>query len=490
MSDVGPQNTQNNYAEALRILNDVGVEYMSATSDAMFKKLFVQSSDTEKVKGHRELVIKVVSNVIGLLDKESNYSVLISGEKLVDREIRNTELVDESVNARVVEMRANTKGAKRNTKRANKKSNQDTPAVQYTNLPENPKVDCTSRVTLDGDEEIFFDVEMQVSKNQKSLMGSRLPHYGEYLSQLKLGKDVTERKARKVFSTALYMWNCDESDKVGVIWGTPRECFTSADKGLSYPDVKFPVCCVQIFLGETIRALEIIGRAWESIKDLINDVNAQRSVIQKALKERTEELARKLLGSNIDEMRGGFLARKGGYEESDFANDPELLKKFRKVETFEMMQLIAASSAMTAEEVDNILSKEVKSIYEDLKVTEENIVNDVYLEKETEWLNLIEAAETKATAATAVANGKTRVLKEIKKVKHYNIDNKEYQLSKADLNRLLPDEDLCNRVIMSIVNEEEDEDERYELRNGDLIVTEKSASLSQEAAQEPVGVKN
>ncbi len=276
----------------------------------------------------------------------------------------------------------------------------------------NLKVDCASRITLANSKEIVFDIEMQVSKNQKPLMGSRLPHYGEYLCQLKFNGDEAKCQARKAFATALCMWNCDETNKFGVIWGTPRECFTSTESnaGVEYPDIKFPVCCVRIFLGRTVRALEVVKTKLESVGHLIDNAAEYKSALDEACKSRSTELESKfnqLWGTNIsiDNLRSELIEfiktrrkkveKNEGYEESDFSSDQEFLEKFKKVEAFELMQLIAASSAMSSEKVEQICSKKVRSMYEYLKISEENIMDDVLLEKECEWMKSIQAAQTK-----------------------------------------------------------------------------------------------
>ncbi len=439
----------------LHFLSDAGIEYVAATSDAMYKKLFVQSSN-EKTSEYRRLLIEAVSTVVGYLDKDKEYSILSSGTKLADRTTEEEKLLEESINSQIVVVPGTTrKVTKRTKEQTDKETKRAISATQYPNLSENLKVDCASCIKLDNAEEVVFDIEMQVSKNQKPLMGSRLPHYGEYLTQLKFSGDNAKHYARKAFSTALCMWDCDDANKFGVVWGTPRECFinTESNQGVVYPSVKFPVCCAQIFLGETVRALEVIRTKLGLERHLIDDVRGCKSVLNEVCESRSAELESKfqqLWGEDIsinklrsELMRGG---KDDGYEESDFKNEEDALEKFKIVEYFELMQLIATSNAMSTEKVQQICSKKVRSMYEDLKISEENIMNDVLLEKERGWLQSIQAAQTEEAIKEAAGQILGYLGKEAVGIKSRRIDK-----IISDTKSKFPDVDLDrSRVIKQV----------------------------------------
>lgn len=149
----------------------------------------------------------------------------------------------------------------------------------------------------------------------------------------------------------------------------------------------------------------------------------------------------KAIRKNIKEEIG---EREEGYEESDFENDPELLKKFRELEAFEMMQLIAASNTMTAEEIGELCSKKIRSMYEDLKITEENIVNDEIQINESRWLESIRAAQEEATVNEQAG----RILG---KLFNYPVNNSpgDFCLPKNEFEAIVSKE-LKNRVIEQI----------------------------------------
>ena len=120
-------------------------------------------------------------------------------------------------------------------------------------LPSTPKVDLASSVTFDSKEVAIFGIEMQVANKHNPSISVRIDDYGEHLSRLKLASDPAKFQAKKVYETALCLWDSDDN-QLGVIWGRPRGCFTSAKQearvGVEYPKIDFPVCCTQVFLGK------------------------------------------------------------------------------------------------------------------------------------------------------------------------------------------------------------------------------------------------
>ena len=202
----------------------------------------------------------------------------------------------------------------------------------------------------------------------------------------------------------------------------------------------------------------------------------KRKIVKNALDKRTGELKTKfknLFGQDIDNLylqwrdmqKSNRIATKDkGYQEKDFINDKQLLSIFKQLENFELLQLIVASSAMSEENVNALVSKTVKELYMDIRINENNVGYDpqearnIWLSREVHNLNSeVHNLNSKVQGLnTQIENAKSEIktLNGVTSVQKALIQRmrsgKNPELTTAEFKQLFPVKELRHRIIEKI----------------------------------------
>jgi hypothetical protein len=344
---------------------ELGIEYLSATGDALFKGLFVQGlgADSE----YKKLLVRAVAYVIGKSDAYTGdeSSILLSkGKRLDEYDVSQVSMIQESIADKEF-------GGRGDSKKGKKK----------TNLPELPEVDFAALVSLVEkerylrDESCIVGIEMQVEDQHN--MGARLQDYGTRLFRFPINGGAS---MQKVFEAALCMWDSVDL-RLGAGLRIDRNLIVR--RGEKCLDVEVPVCCVQIFLGKLIFATdEIIKFVKEHIREK-GSVEARAAAIAAARDERRAELKSKFgkLGVNVDELYSMelFQEESEDFELENFNDDPNAKELFRALESYELLEFLSIGNLMTRDFVSKqIKSKTVKELYNKMEIRENNVALDPY----------------------------------------------------------------------------------------------------------------
>jgi hypothetical protein len=274
-----------------------------------------------------------------------------------------------------------------------------------------------------------FGIELQVENKHDPSMFVRLNDYAERLSRLPLASKKERRTrftTRKVYEVGLCMWNCDDVQELGVVWGVLKNCLTSSQgtTGVQYPNVSYPLCCAQIFLGELVNVTdEVIKFMKTATLGQRRDPNLRAQSISAVRDSRRTELKGKfdaLFGSrgfgigDIDVIYNSarFANRGQGFSEADFLGDDLSLQNFRIVESYELLEFFSIGSTMSQDIVDQLVSKTVRGLYMSIKINEGNIslnrdqARDIWLSKEfAEALDRADIGDLTTTVLSRLLGG-------------------------------------------------------------------------------------
>ncbi len=193
---------------------NLNVEHFTVTSDAMFKRCFVQGSTN--VDEHRRVLVRCVSDMVAnfpeqkLIDR--SVTQLSQGKSLSSCSVKSSELLAEVVHNTQASVNLNGEGDKQSTE------------IEKS-LPKEPKVDLTVKNTMENGKSCIIGVEMQVRKNPMLPMFIRLQHYGVALAVKYMGKDGVE----KIFEVALCMWDWPRSNNSNNVNGSNDERLEPTD---------------------------------------------------------------------------------------------------------------------------------------------------------------------------------------------------------------------------------------------------------------------
>jgi hypothetical protein len=399
--------------------NNLGIEYLTVTSDEMFKRSFVMS-DHPDLNARKCLLIRTVADLIERLDGGQGMSKTFENSSLGERSITKVTMIQETVFSKPLGLLGDKAKKSKKIKKAGEEVEED-PAQnltkQQTKLPTLPKVDFAGLVTFDNKENCIFGIELQVENSHDSSIHVRLEDYGDRLSRLRLSIDGGKFEVRKVYETGLCMWDSDKSDALGVAWAPPRLCFTSTSSqgknGPVYPDVIakglgcVPVCCAQLFLGKLVICTAEIIKYLQGVEEgkLISK-DDQVEAINRAKQEGRQRLKGKFgsLEYNIDQLYEYFRSvamsiPSEGFTETNFDANPELKEAFRKLEEYELLEFFSVGNSMRQSDVDNLISKTVKGLYMSTKIDENNIAYDQRQAREIWLADHYIAAKNEAKAA-------------------------------------------------------------------------------------------
>lgn len=383
---------------AMEAAEKLRVQHFSATTDAMFKRLFVQGINEDELKANRELLVCTVKSVIGHSLRGSLLGERC--ERLLEQRIGEPiELVQETLND--PQSNLNVSGSSANFQ--NKKGK----------LPDMPKVDFAAKVVLQGkgsekDEHCVFGVEMQVRYDPKFPMFVRLPYYGNLLSRLCSEEDTQtgskqKKMALETFAAAICMWDNDVGNLVKIS-GVERGNFCNPDKNsrgaVFYKEIAYPVCCAQIFL---VKYVDVMSHLIAAIneqniphvseikvreKRAVNQFGEERQKRQTQLKEKFNKLySRDGVVVDVDALRNKFkgllgdvaydIKNKtiGGLMEDDVPE--EYKEEFKILEIYELLEFFSVGNVTIEGDInDEVISNTVRSLYMNTAITKDNVTND------------------------------------------------------------------------------------------------------------------
>lgn len=380
---------------------NLNVEHFTVTSDAMFKRCFVQGSTN--VDEHRRVLVRCVSDMVVNFSEQKltdrSVTQLSQGKSLSSCSVKSSELLAEVVHNTQASVNLNGELGKQST--GSKKS-----------LPKEPKVDLAVRNTMEDGKACIIGIEMQVRKNSMLPMFIRLQHYGSVLAVKYMDKDGVE----KIFEVALCMWDRPRSNNSNNVngsndekleptdWiqltGVNKEILQNEDTIRENSHLSYPLCCVPCMLGNNINVLDrLVTTLNEGVISIVSNVEVpNRRAVDKLHENRKykQEILKKrfnkLYGCNIDDLRASFQEKFKGKvksekysikgntigglkEEKDW--DKNLKKDFEILEDYEMLEFFSVGNVTSEKNVnDEVISNTIRSLYMETTIRDSAIIND------------------------------------------------------------------------------------------------------------------
>jgi hypothetical protein len=447
----------------------LGVQYLSMTTDAMFKRNFVVGGDGQDANRH--VLIRTIKDALA---EASN----VYGEKVTERVTTGLGVPLSALQVGAIAMEAEDLSARKimvGGASRQKKQGQ---------FPSEPKVDFASTATLataDGrfSEDCIFGVEMQVRNNRDFPMMCRLPYYANFLARSCIpvdgrGRPLVEEDgkiyAKKVYECCFALWENDD-ENVGLIdvSGVKRKKLSNPEQvtGVHYRDIPYPICCAQFFLGKAVVAMEqVIEAIIEGCAPEDLDTPKRRK-IRKIIDAREGKIGilkdkfNGLFRCDVDDLYNGYFPELAegdvgeGYGEDDFTDERQ--NAFRRLESYELLELFSVGNVMTKDKVARLVSKTVRRMYKDMEID----INSVQFDEEQSgniWISSkhVEDAERLKTVDKLVTKIAMRVVASENKI-----------MSRSVFDKIVPVEDPNRQAVLNglksledynVITDEDDED--------------------------------